>query len=106
MTLDLLQFALVLAVMSGLAVVLGRWIARLFTSDRHALLERATYRLLGEEMNSPRGRIFLMKEALEGGLALEETTLADVALGALPVHVDRLARDYLTQEDRRGRRSG
>jgi glycolate oxidase iron-sulfur subunit len=31
-----------------------------------------TYRLLGEEMNSPRGRIFLMKEALEGGLALEE----------------------------------
>ena len=37
---------------------------------------------------------------------LEETTLADVALGALPVHVDRLARDYLTQEDRRGRRSG
>jgi glycolate oxidase iron-sulfur subunit len=32
-----------------------------------------TYRLLGEEMNSPRGRIFLMKEALEGNLALEET---------------------------------
>ena len=31
-----------------------------------------TYRLLGEEMNSPRGRIFLMKEALEGNLALEE----------------------------------
>lgn len=37
---------------------------------------------------------------------LEETTLADVALGALPTHVDRMARDYLTQEDRRGRRSG
>lgn len=32
-----------------------------------------TYRLLGEEMNSPRGRIFLMKETLEGNLALEET---------------------------------
>jgi glycolate oxidase iron-sulfur subunit len=31
-----------------------------------------TYRLLGEEMNSPRGRIFLMKEALESSLALEE----------------------------------
>jgi glycolate oxidase iron-sulfur subunit len=31
-----------------------------------------TYRLLGEEMNSPRGRIFLMKEALEGNLTLEE----------------------------------
>ncbi len=31
-----------------------------------------TYRLLGEEMNSPRGRIFLMKETLEGTLALDE----------------------------------
>ena len=36
---------------------------------------------------------------------LEETTLADVAAGALPGHVSRLARDYITQEDRRGRRS-
>lgn len=31
-----------------------------------------TYRLLGEEMNSPRGRIFLMKETLEGSLPLDE----------------------------------
>jgi glycolate oxidase iron-sulfur subunit len=31
-----------------------------------------TYRVLGEEMNSPRGRIFLMKETLEGSLALDE----------------------------------
>ena len=37
---------------------------------------------------------------------LEGTTLADVALGALPEHVSLMARDYLTQEDRRGRRSG
>ena len=37
---------------------------------------------------------------------LEETTLADVALGTLPIHVEGMARDYLTQEDRRGRRSG
>jgi len=36
---------------------------------------------------------------------LEETTLADVAAGALPAHVDRLAQDYISQEDRRGRRS-
>ena len=28
-----------------------------------------TYRVLGEEMDSPRGRIFLMKEALEGAMA-------------------------------------
>ncbi|MFM7584529.1 MAG: 4Fe-4S dicluster domain-containing protein, partial [Caldilinea sp.] len=27
-----------------------------------------TYRVLGEEMDSPRGRIFLMKEVLEGQL--------------------------------------
>jgi glycolate oxidase iron-sulfur subunit len=38
-----------------------------------------TYRVLGEEMDSPRGRIVLMKEVLEGNLALED---------ALP-HIDR-----------------
>jgi Rrf2 family protein len=37
---------------------------------------------------------------------LEMTTLADVASGALPEQVSELARDYLQQEDRRGRRSG
>jgi Rrf2 family protein len=37
---------------------------------------------------------------------LEETTLADVAVGILPLHVDAMARDYLTQEDRRGRHGG
>ena len=31
-----------------------------------------TYTLLGEEMDSPRGRIFLMKEALEGNLSTAE----------------------------------
>ncbi len=31
-----------------------------------------TYRALGEEMDSPRGRIFLMKDALEGNLPLVE----------------------------------
>lgn len=38
-----------------------------------------TYRALGEEMDSPRGRILLMKTVLEGDMAMEE---------ALP-HVDR-----------------
>jgi glycolate dehydrogenase iron-sulfur subunit len=38
-----------------------------------------TYRVLGEEMDSPRGRIVLMKQALEGEIAVAE---------ALP-HVDR-----------------
>ena len=36
---------------------------------------------------------------------LEETTLADVALGDLPAHVETMAREYLNQEDRRGRRT-
>jgi glycolate oxidase iron-sulfur subunit len=31
-----------------------------------------TYKVLGEEMDSPRGRIFLMKEVLEGNLQSEE----------------------------------
>jgi glycolate oxidase iron-sulfur subunit len=31
-----------------------------------------TYKVLGEEMDSPRGRIYLMKEALEGNLPLDE----------------------------------
>ena len=37
---------------------------------------------------------------------LETTTLADVAGGALPDQISELARDYLQQEDRRGRRGG
>ncbi len=32
-----------------------------------------TYQVLGEEMDSPRGRIILMKSALEGNLQVEET---------------------------------
>ncbi|MER3479907.1 MAG: 2-hydroxy-acid oxidase [Meiothermus sp.] len=43
-----------------------------------------TYAVLGEEMDSPRGRIFLMKEALEGGLGLEEALpYLDRCLGCL-----------------------
>lgn len=34
---------------------------------------------------------------------LEETSLADVASGVLPDHVDKLAKDYRHQEGRRGR---
>ena len=37
---------------------------------------------------------------------LEQTSLADVAANVLPSHVGKLARDYRSQENRRGRRSG
>lgn len=43
-----------------------------------------TYVTLGQEMDSPRGRIVLMKEMLEGGLALEEgLPYVDRCLGCL-----------------------
>ncbi|MCG8587235.1 MAG: 4Fe-4S dicluster domain-containing protein, partial [Pirellulales bacterium] len=43
-----------------------------------------TYDVLGEEMDSPRGRIFLMKEALEGNLPLDEVTpYVDRCLGCV-----------------------
>lgn len=46
--------------------------------------------------------------ALRAGMraVLEETSLAEVASGTLPAHVDKLARDYLRQEGRRGRPGG
>jgi glycolate oxidase iron-sulfur subunit len=43
-----------------------------------------TYTVLGEEMDSPRGRIVLMKEVLEGGLALDDAAPhLDRCLGCL-----------------------
>lgn len=43
-----------------------------------------TYQVLGEEMDSPRGRIFLMKEVLEGHLNLEDALpYTDKCLGCV-----------------------
>lgn len=43
-----------------------------------------TYQVLGQEMDSPRGRILLMKNALEGGLTIQETLpYIDRCLGCL-----------------------
>ena len=43
-----------------------------------------TYKVLGEEMDSPRGRIYLMKEQLEGSLELDAVTpYIDRCLGCL-----------------------
>ncbi len=43
-----------------------------------------TYQVLGEETDSPRGRIYLMKEALEGNLTVDEVTpYVDRCLGCM-----------------------
>ena len=43
-----------------------------------------TYKVMGEEMDSPRGRIVLMKQALEGELTLEDARpYVDRCLGCL-----------------------
>ena len=41
------EFAAVLAVMTLLAIPMGGWLARCFTSEHHTWLERASYRALG-----------------------------------------------------------
>lgn len=53
MTADITQFALVLVVMTGLAVALGAWMHRVFTSTEHNALERGLYRLLGVDPEEP-----------------------------------------------------
>ncbi len=47
MAIDIAQFAMVLALALLLTVLLGKWIARLFTRPSHSLLERGTYQVLG-----------------------------------------------------------
>ena len=47
MGLNILEFAVVLAVMTCLAVVMGRWLAHAFTGEVHWAVERLSYRALG-----------------------------------------------------------
>lgn len=44
---DLLQFLIILAVSTVLLLVVGKGIAHFFTSPKHSLVERGTYKLLG-----------------------------------------------------------
>ena len=44
---DLVQFALVLVLMSGLTVAMGKWLTRVFTREHHGVTERWTYAALG-----------------------------------------------------------
>ena len=65
------------------------WAVMLF---RHKAIDRM--RMLGR------------RNRLVDSAVLEQTSLADVAHGSLPDQVSELAREYLQQEDRRGRRGG
>ena len=70
-----------------------------------------TYVLWGEEMDSPRGRIALMKQGLEEGSVLDEETVLhlDRCLGCMAcvtacpsgVQYDRLIEDARAQVERR-----
>lgn len=65
---DIVQFILVLSVMCALVLLLGKWIAHLFTSARHTIAERACYRALGvdpaERMSWKRyGMVLLLSNA-------------------------------------------
>ena len=61
---------------------------------------------LGDLPSGPTAALSDVWRALRASMrsVLEDTSLADVADGALPDHVAELARDYVNQEDRRGRR--
>lgn len=65
---DITQFAIILAIMTGLAVVLGKWMTHLFTAPGHNIVERGTYRILGvdpeEKMSWKRyGMVLLLSNA-------------------------------------------
>ncbi len=47
MEIHITGFALILIAMSGLAVLMGRWLAATFEGQRHWRLERLSYRILG-----------------------------------------------------------
>src|SRR5262245_53901158 len=65
---DLTQFMIVLVIMTVLVVVMGKWLARIFTSPHHGAPERWTYGLLGidpaEAMSWKRyGMVLLLSNA-------------------------------------------
>jgi len=68
MTQDITQFVVVLAIMTGLVVVLGKYMTHIFTSPTHSFIERSTYRILGvdpsEAMSWKRyGMVLLLSNA-------------------------------------------
>lgn len=55
MSMDIIQFAGILVLMTFMAILLGKWIAKVFTSQTDTMFERCTYKILGvdssEKMN-------------------------------------------------------
>lgn len=76
MHIDVLKFAALLAVMTLLAVPMGRWLARCFEDEGHWLVERLSYRALGV---APAERMGWARY----GLALLLSNAAMMALGYL-----------------------
>lgn len=83
MSIDLVQFALVLAAMAALVVVAGRWLTHVLTDKAHALPERLTYRLLGVDADSG-------MDWKRYGLALVLSNAAMMFLGYLLLRVQLL----------------
>jgi K+-transporting ATPase ATPase A chain len=68
MTEDITQFVIILAIMTGLVFVLGKWMTHRFTSPVDNVVERGTYRILGvnpaEKMSWKRyGMVLLLSNA-------------------------------------------
>lgn len=51
MAYDFAQLVIVLLIMTPLVVLLGKWLARVFTVPSHGLAERWTYGALGVEQH-------------------------------------------------------
>ncbi|WP_323012240.1 potassium-transporting ATPase subunit KdpA [Castellaniella sp.] len=52
---NILQFVLLLACMTGLTVLMGKWLTRVFTGAGHAMPERWSYRLFGIDPDESMG---------------------------------------------------
>ena len=80
---DLVQFVLLFSMMTALAVIMGKWLTRVFTHERHAAPERWTYALIGVD---PGGRMSWKHY----GLALLVSNAAMMLLGYLLLRVQAL----------------
>ncbi|MGD9585240.1 MAG: potassium-transporting ATPase subunit KdpA [Brachymonas sp.] len=76
MGLKTLEYVVALSLMTALAIVMGRWIARTFTDEKHWTMERLSYRVLGIDPAERMGWV-------RYGLALLLSNAVMMALGYL-----------------------